>query len=177
MGKMRKNEKRKTKNEKFSGFTLIEVITVSGIMALFSITLISVFMASFRGGTKSQLLQRIRQDGDYVLTSMSREIKKAKTIDNITDCEEPAGAAELELTLVDGSSITYSLSSDKIASDSSFLTGTAGKAENLNFRCYVVRPGKQIVTISFTLTGGNVSSQAQEKLSQGFATSVSTREH
>jgi len=173
---MRKNEKRKTKNEKFSGFTLIEVITVSGIMALFSITLISVFMASFRGGTKSQLLQRIRQDGDYVLTSMSREIKKAKTIDNIANCV--AGAADLQLTLVDGSSITYSLSSDKIASDSSFLTGTAGKAENLNFRCYVVRPGKQIVTISFTLSAGEeTGSQAQEKLTQNFATSVSTREH
>ena len=166
---MRKNEKRKTKNEKFSGFTLIEVITVSGIMALFSITLISVFMASFRGGTKSQLIQRIRQDGDYALVSMSREIKKAAKIDNC--------GADLQLILVDGSLVNYSLSSGRIASDSSYLTGNAATVENLIFGCDEGETGNQIVTISFTLTGGNVSSQAQEKLSQGFATSVSTREH
>lgn len=154
---------------KIKGFTLIEVITVSGIMALFSITLISVFMASFRGGIKSQLIQRIRQDGDYVLSLMSREIKKAAEIDN---CGE-----DLQLTLVDGSVIRYWESADRIASDSSFLTGTASKAENLNFDCVVGETGNQIVTISFTLTGGEAGSQAQEKLSQEFATSVSTREH
>lgn len=159
------------------GFTLIEVLAVSGIMALFSITLISILMASFRGGTKSQLLQRIRQDGDYVLTSMSREIKKAKTIDNIADCVSVSGATELQLTLVDTSTINYSLSGTQIASDSSFLTGTAGQAENLNFRCYVGQTGNQIVTISFTLAAGEAASQAQEKLIQNFATSVSTREH
>lgn len=154
---------------KNSGFTLIEVITVSGIMALFSITLISVFMASFRGGTKSQLIQQIRQDGDYALTSMSREIKKATKIDNC--------GADLQLTLVDGSAIRYWQSADRIASDSSYLTGTVGKAENLSFSCYVGQIGNQIVTISFTLTAGGVASQAQEKLNQEFATSVSTREH
>lgn len=148
---------------------MIEVITVSGIMALFSITLISVFMASFRGGTKSQLIQRIRQDGDYALTSMSREIKKAIKIDNC--------GANLQITLVDGSAIKYWQSADRIASDSSFLTGTVGKAGNLSFSCYVGQIGNQIVTISFTLTAGGAGSQAQEKLSQEFATSVSTREH
>ena len=160
------------KNTKF-GFTLIEVMTVSGIMALFSVTLIGVFMASFRGGSKAQLIQRIRQDGDYALTSMSREIKKAKTIDSC--------GADLQLTLVDGSSIMYSLSSDKIASGSSalpassYLTGT-GKAENLNFNCVVGQTGNQIVTMSFTLTAGVAASRAEEKLSQDFATSVSTRQ-
>lgn len=157
-------------NKKNVGFTLIEVITVSGIMALFSITLISVFMASFRGGTKSQLIQRIRQDGDYALSSMSREIKKAKTIDS-------CGADLLTFTLVNGSEINYSLSSGRIASDSSYLTGNAATAGSLIFSCDEGETGNQIVTISFTLTGGNASSQAQEKLSQGFATSVSTRQH
>ena len=143
------------------GFTLIEVITVSGIMALFSITLISVFMASFKGGTKSQLIQRIRQDGDYALTSMSREIKKAAKIDSC--------GADLQMTLVDGSAIKYWQSAERIASDSSFLTGTAGKAENLSFSCYVGSTGNQIVTMSFTLTSGETVAE--------FATSVSTREH
>ncbi len=159
------------------GFTLIEVITVSGIMALFSITLISILMASFRGGTKSQLLQRIRQDGDYVLTSMSREIKKATKI--------ACGAGKLTLTMpyIDitthlPAEILYKEELFRVASDSAFLTGTAGKVENLSFSCYVVRPGKEIVTISFTLSAGEeAGSQAQEKLSQDFATSVSTREH
>lgn len=153
------------------GFTLIEVLTVSGIMALFSITLISVFMASFRGGIKSQLIQRIRQDGDYALTSMGREIKKAAKIDSCL------GTDLLTFTLVDGSEINYSLASGKIASDGSYLTGNAATAEDLIFSCDEGETGNQIVTISFTLTGGEAGSQAQEKLSQEFATSVSTREH
>lgn len=164
MGKIKKSQPRRN----VGGFTLIEVITVSGIMALFSISLISVFMATFRGGSKSQLIQRIRQDGDYALSSMSREIKKTTKIDSC--------GADLQLTLADGSLIKYWLSADRIASDSSFLTGTAGKAENLNFICVVGETGNQIVTVSFTLTGGEAASQAQEKLSQEFATSISTRQ-
>jgi len=167
-----------------SGFTLIEVLTVSGIMALFSITLISILMASFRGGTKSQLLQRIRQDGDYVLTSMSREIRRTAEINNITDCVDVGGVTNLQLTLPDTTTIKYWRDGDKIASasgdgitDRSDLTGTAGKAENLSFNCYEGDTGNQIVTISFTLSGAVVSPQAQEKLIQKFATSVSTREH
>ncbi len=137
---------------------------MSGIMALFSITLISVFMASFRGGTKSQLIQRIRQDGDYVLSTMSREIKRTVEVESC--------GTELQLKLVDGSPIRY-----RVASDSSFLTGTVGKAEDLIFSCEMGQTGHQIVTISFSLTSGGPESQAQEKISQGFATSISTREH
>lgn len=168
---------------KFSGFTLIEVLTVSGIMALFSITLISILLASFRGGTKSQLLQRMRQDGDYVLTSISRDIKRVDEIINIANCEAPGGVGNLQLTLADGNTIEYSLLNDplfgdRIASDSGYLTGRAGEAEDLSFSCIEGQTGNTIVTISFSLVaGGGAGSQAQEKLSQEFATSVSTRQH
>jgi prepilin-type N-terminal cleavage/methylation domain-containing protein len=146
-----------------SGFTLIEVLTVSGIMALFSLTLIAIFLSTFRGGTKSQIIQQLHQDGDFALKSMTREIRKATTI--IT-CD--FGLTELNLLLPDNSEINYWLSDNRVASNSAFLTGGIGLVSNLTFDCLSGQLGNQIVTISFILTN--------EQWTQNFATSVATRQ-
>ena len=151
------------------GFTLIEVLTVSGIMALFSITLVAILLSTFRGGTKSQLTQQIHQDGDFALKAITREVRRADKI--------ACGAGELTLIMpYGGTPIVYKQSADRVASDSAFLTGELGKVSGLTFSCIDGSGGNQIVTIKFTLTAGEAASQAQEKLSQEFATSVSTRQ-
>lgn len=151
------------------GFTLIEMLTVSGIMALFSITLISVFLASFRGGTKAGLVQILRQNGDFALTAIVREVRRAEKI--------TCAGTELTVSKIDGGEIIYTNIDNRIASDSSYLTSPGLTVNNLNFICYDGQIGNQIMTASFTLTAGQESSQTQEKLSQEFATSVATRQH
>jgi len=152
-----------------SGFTLIELVTVSGIMALFSITLISVFMASFRGGSKGQLLQVVRQNGDFAITAMVKEIRAAESV--------ACNNAELSVGTIYGTTIVYDLSGSQVASDSANLTSLAAAVTDGSFNCILGNLGNQIVTIEFTLEAGNTNSQAQEKLNQSFATSVSTRQH
>lgn len=142
-----------------SGFTLIEVLTVSGIMALFSLTLIAIFLSTFRGGVKAQAMQQLHQDGDFALKSITREIKKATTV---------VCGADLRLLLPDNSEIRYWLSTNRVASDSAFLTGGTGLASDLVFSCLSGQLGNQIITISFTLTN--------ENFTQNFATSVATRQ-
>jgi len=64
---------------------------------------------------------------------------------------------------------------DKIASNSAYLTGDDNEASDLSFSCFEGNNGS-VVTISFTLTAGSgTGSQAQEKLTQSFSTSVSVR--
>lgn len=154
---------------KSQGFTLIEMLTVSGIMALFSITLISVFLASFRGGTKAGLVQALRQNGDFVLTAITREVRRAERIS--------CAGTELTVTKTDGGEIVYTISGDRIASDSSFLTNPIAAVDSLSFTCADGEIGNQILTIRFTLRAGEETSQVQEKLNQVFATSVATRQH
>lgn len=168
---------------KNKGFTLIEVLTVSGIMALFSITLVAILLSTFRGGGKAQLLQQIHQDGDFALKAITREVRRAD--------EVACGADDLTLTMpyIDITThlpalIVYNkklftdgvISINRVASDSAYLTGILGEVSGLTFSCIDGSGGNQIVTIKFTLTAGEPSSQAQEKLSQEFATSVSTRQ-
>lgn len=157
-----------------AGFTLIEVITVSGLMALFALTIISIFLATLRGGNKAQLIQRLHQDGDFALNTIAGTIRNSVS----ADCTD-----DLKVTMPTGAVITFSLIDDngvtRVASDSSyFLTGNIGSASSLSANCYDGYLGNQVVSLEFTLTAGQAAgSQVQEKLSQTFATSVSTRQH
>ncbi len=156
------------------GYTLIEVLTVSGIMALFSLTLIGIFLATMRGGTKSQLISSVHQEGDFALRSMTRMIREAESV----DC-----AGDFTLVAKDGGSTVFSLVEDegidKIASNSSkFLTSALAEAADLDFVCYQADTGNQVVTVSFTLSKGQEDGyKSFEKIVQSFATSVSTRQY
>ena len=155
------------------GYTLIEVITVTGIMALISLTLVGIFLATIRGGTKAQVVQQVHQNGDFALRSMSRLIRAS---DRVSSCGNTIAVEQ-----VDGSDTVFSIvedgDADRIASNSSqFLTSTTHQVSDLLFTCYDGDLGNQVVTVEFTITaGGEVGAQSQEKFTQEFATSVSTR--
>ncbi|MEA3355286.1 MAG: type II secretion system protein [Patescibacteria group bacterium] len=157
--------------KKTNGYTMIEILTVSGIMALFSLTLIGIFLATIRGGTKAQLISGIHQEGDFALKSMTKMIRESKSID---DC-----SGDLTLTSKDEGLTVFSLVDDKIASNSTqFLTSSLAEASLLSFSCFEGSTGNQIVTISFTLTAGqDQGSKISEKAVSSFATSVSTRQY
>ncbi len=152
------------------GFTLIEIVVVAGIMALFSLTLIGVFLATVRSGSKAQLLQAGHQEGDFALQQMADVVRGAKAVS--------CGGDSITVTSASGSEIIFSSVDSRVASDSSFLTGTLAEVTNLNFDCFPGRLGNQVVTLTLELNarpaGGG---QVQEQFVQEFATSVSTRQY
>jgi len=155
------------------GFTLIEIVVVAGVMSLFSITLIGVFLATLRGETKSQVTQLVHQEGDLVIKQMSRTIREAETV--------VCNGSQATVTMPAGNTIRYSLVNDdgvvRVASDSSnFLSGKAAEATVLSFICDPSFIGNQVVTIRLELSQ-NPTGQIQEKSVQSFATSISTRQH
>jgi len=171
------------------GFTLIEILVVSGIMVLFSLTIVSLFLSTIRGNTKTQVMQKVRQDGDFALKTMTRLIKNADSVEIGSGCTE-VGTTDVSIDVNDiyGGTTTFSLvewgadAIDRIASNSGgidyFLTGITVNTSDLNFTCYEMSLGNQIVTISFTLTiGGEAGLQAQEKEEQEFKTSASLRKY
>ena len=157
------------------GFTLVEIVVVAGIMALFSLTLIGIFLATIRSGGKSQLAQAVHQEGDFALKRIGSTIRSSQAVSCAGD--------EINVTTSSGAEIIFSLVADggltRVASDSSnFLTGKLAEAGSLNFSCYQGTLGNQVVTISFELNTHPLSSgQVQEQFQQEFATSVSTRQY
>ncbi len=157
------------------GFTLIEIVVVAGIMALFSLTLISVFLATVRGGGKSQLMQAIHQEGDFALKRMGSTIRSSAAV--------TCGAGSITVADPGGAEIIFSSVNDngltRVVSDSSnFLTGVLAEVTSMSFSCYQGSLGNQVVTIRFELnTNPAGGGQAQEKFTQKFSTSVSTRQY
>lgn len=157
---------------KMKGFTLIELLAVTGIMALLALTIVSIFLATLRGGTKAQLIQRLHQDGDYALKTIASTIKNGSAV----TC-----GADLLVDTPEGAVITFSVVDDngvsRIASDSSrFLTGTLATVSNFSANCYESYLGNQVVSLSFTMTAGQqAAAQIQEQFTKNFATSASTR--
>jgi prepilin-type N-terminal cleavage/methylation domain-containing protein len=163
-----------SKISKNSGFTLIEVVVVAGIIALFSVTLVSVFLATMRGGNKSQLIQIVHQEGDFALKTMANVIRGA---DQVT-----CGGGSIDIVTLTGSVINFSTLDDngiiRVASDSStFLTGNRATVTNLDFACASGVLNNQVVTINLELSVEPTGGQIQEKTVQTFATSVSTRQY
>ncbi|MEK7513539.1 MAG: type II secretion system protein [Patescibacteria group bacterium] len=153
------------------GFTLIELMVVVVIFALFSVTLMGLLLATLRGSNKAQLTQVLHQEGDYALMNMARTIRQGKSA--------ACGSGQITVENNDGGTIIFSRvlneSVYKIASNSSqFLTGTRGTVSNLAFTCYVNETGQTTVTLGFTLAAMS-GVQVQEKFTQDFATSVSLR--
>lgn len=164
-------------NNPSQGFTLIEIVVVAGIMALFSLTLISVFLATVRSGSKAQLLQAGHQEGDFALRQMAQVIRGAEAV----VCSP--GGDSITITGTSGSEIIFSVVPDggfpRVASDSSrWLTGKLAEVTNLSFVCYSSELGNYVVTLTLELNarpaGGG---QVQEQFIQEFATSVSTRQY
>lgn len=157
-------------NKANQGFTLIEIVVVAGIMALFSLTLIGVFLATVRSGSKAQLVQAGHQEGDFALRQMAEVIRGAKTVS--------CGGDSITVTTTSGSEIIFSSTDNRVASDSSYLTGTLAEVTNLNFDCFPGRLGNQVVTLTLELnTNPAGGGQVQEQFTQEFATSVSTRQY
>jgi hypothetical protein len=116
------------------------------------------------------LLQAGHQEGDFALQQMAQVIRGAKSVS--------CGGGSITVTGTSGSEIVFSELNNRIASDSSYLTGTLAEVTNLNFDCYPGQLGNQVVTLTLELNarpaGGG---QVQEQFVQEFATSVSTQQY
>ena len=72
-----------------SGFTLIELLIVVAMAASVTTIVVGVIASTLRGANKSITINKVRENGNYAISQMSRTIKYAKTIEggkvNITD--------------------------------------------------------------------------------------------
>ena len=147
-----------------TGYTLIELMVVVGIIGILMMAVIGVFLTSVRGSSSAKLEAKIKRQGDYAISLMERNIRSAS---GQPDCGSGVGVA-----FVAGNGLAKSYGFDAqrrtiVDQQNEPLLGTDVEVTSARFTCQGLSVG-----IEFELTaGGNMG----KNVSQRFATMVTIR--
>jgi len=163
-----------------SGFTLIEIIVVVGILGIIMIMGSNLFFSILRGSTKTKILQLVKQNGDYAISVMGRMIRNARSVSG--------SGSSITIVNPDGRPTTFSCSdldangANEISSNSARLINDEVKVINNCSNVFSVIAGEvgtrpDVVTINFTLSQAGVTTRPEERASVNFQTTISLRNY
>lgn len=169
-----------------NGFTLIEILVSTGIIALISGVSAQIFLTASRNAVKSDLIRNIKQNGEYSLESMSRMIQSARSIPACTGASSASFAIENQDDGVTTFGCVLDGTVPRIASGSAIGTAyltTAGLTlggatcaqSSLTFLCTPRSGLPSTVQITFTLSQIGDQTKAYEEASVPFQTTVMLR--
>lgn len=72
--------RRKIVPERSEGFTLVEMLVVIAVLSIFGVLFLTIFTRSLKGGNKSQMIGRIKQNGQAVLEVMDKTVRDADNV-------------------------------------------------------------------------------------------------
>ncbi len=173
------------------GFTLLEIIIASSIIAIMGVIISQTLSATTKSNSKVEMVKEVKQNGDFALSIMERMIRNSR---GITSTCTDAGSAASSLTLnnLDGGTTTVTClwdgSISRIASSSAsgidYLTGTnvtLGGTDctsaSLVFTCASLGSVPNTISIVFQLAQARVSPSLFEQASESFQSSISIRNH
>ncbi len=161
------------------GFTLIEVLTVSGIIITLSAIVLSILFASFRATSKSESLISLRYGGNAVLAQISKKIRYAKSLEDPASCVVPVTTDSITIIADDDRSIIYSCldSPSTIASNSvNLVDPRVFSISECSFTCSQPSvDSSPTIKINFLLSENISTSSAGEAESLPFQTSITFR--
>lgn len=180
-----------------SGFTLIEMIVVIGVIALLLPVVFGLFYLDITSQKKTVLLQETKRSGDNALSVFESLIHndavKIVSSDFATTLCDGAGTTEdlgSSVSFKDrhGSYFTFTLDSSdidsiKIASDSSvaptaYLTSSAVSVSPLTFSCTRTASfAPPYISVQFTVTQAGSPSRGEDKDSLPYSTIIKLRNY
>ena len=136
-----------------TGFTLIELVVVTGLISMLLITISSMFMATLTSNLKTTIRQQIKEEGGYVLSQIEFMLRNsAKLEPNSNNIICATGMKKIKFSNPDGFTTELSLSGGQIASNSATLHSSSLFASNLNFDCARNPGGEYYVDTLFSLS-------------------------
>lgn len=173
------------------GYTIIELLTVVGILVVISGLIAGILYSTLRGSNKTKVSTAVAQNGTYALSVIADSVVSAYSVtaingNPIIDCTASPSGKIIALKKSDGSTISFSCANNTIASGSASLLDTSqvkidtSSLSNCYFYCY--QPNSDpystpIVGFGFTITDKNTSTLLENKASSTFNTSVSLRNY
>lgn len=173
----------KKRLNKDNGFTLIEIMVVTGMMIVLSVVSVNIFFAILRASIKAEIIKNAKQEGSYALSVMERMIRNARKING--DCA--SDMTTLEILNPDNQVSTFTFSGNTIASSSgsptvNLISYPNDPAKNYTISSYGFDCSQNsetsnlpVVTISFSLGKGVASLRAEDKVNLNFKTTVTLR--
>lgn len=174
-----------------AGFTLFELLVSLFILTTIGSIILGIFIVSVRSTTKVNNIQLIRQNGNFVLSQMSRMIQFSQEFSGVsvdgstfvTTCQAPGASLtqykHVKFKSIDDGETTFSCSASpsSIASNSAALIDTNVLAvSNCSFTCtQISQDTPQTVGITFTLSKIGTTNLIEDPSPQQFQTSVTLR--
>lgn len=151
------------------GFSLVEVIIGTIIIAIMSLLFASILFNLLKGSIKADANREVKQTGDYALSIMETKIRNAQKLDNtVVTCDQDGeDNSTIKVENFDGSSYQYETDfmADRIRetysplalpSQVSYLTSDKVKVSTpLTFNCKLNLGGRSLITVSFGLNYKN----------------------
>ncbi len=183
------------------GFTLIELLAVMVIMVSVGAVITSIIVSALRSGNKSQTINDVRENGNYVLSQMSKMITFSKHLDGLstgatdaygnliydTNCvlasttpaPTPAVYKYIKITSFDNGQTVFNCDSTgigKIASNSVSMINPNFSVTNCSFTCMQADNSvSPTIDINFTLGKNTSSLFSENRVSIPFETSLTLR--
>lgn len=178
------------------GYTLIELLAVIIILVSVGTIITAILVTSLRGGNKSNTTNEVRQNGNYIISQMSKMIAYARSFDGVStdgvtytaDCtvtQPPAPTPTfapvlyryIKITSFDGGQTVFSCTASSIASNGAVLTNSANlNVSSCSFYCSqanVLAP--PTVNVNFTLSKANSGFFVENQTTIPFETSITPR--
>lgn len=135
------------------GFTLVETLVVIALFVIVGGLSVNLLFSAMKSSTKSAMMNQIKQNGDYALAIMERNIRNAKKV--VSPCDG-SSLNPLIIQNSDGTNTDFyvNVSNGIIYQDTTPLTSNNLKlTDSSNIISCNQETGKPAnVTISFTLT-------------------------
>jgi len=192
------------KNQKSQkGYTLVELLAVIAVVIVVGVIISGILVSSLRGGSKSNVLDNVRQNGNNAIAQMSKMILYAQYFNGVstngqfftTNCTQapvvspsptpaPVNFKYLKITSFDGHQTIFSCSNtDSITGDVTISSGSASLIDNstvvldtCSFSCLQNNIGQPaIIGINFTLSQKTSSTFSEKKATIPFYTSITIR--
>jgi prepilin-type N-terminal cleavage/methylation domain-containing protein len=183
-------------NKSQKGYTLIELLAVIIILVTVGALITSILVTSLRGGNKSNNVNDVRQNGNYIVSQMSKMIAYSRSFDGVStdgvnyvnDCTvvqppaptpsiAPVAYSYIKITSFDGGQTVFSCTGSSIASNGASLTNTTNlNVSSCSFYCSqtnVLAP--PTVNINFSLSKINSGFFVENQTTIPFETSVTPR--
>lgn len=148
---------------KKNGFTLIEVLTSVAVVAIISIVVVQSFVTIIRSNNKTEALKEVKQNGDYIVNLISRQVQNATEIDPVCDSAlgntltvrkvNPDGTVEYDNTFSYDSGLGTVYLTDNLDATPTPVAITSNKvfAETMTFSCSDVRGKRAKVAVAVTM--------------------------
>ncbi len=184
------------------GFTLLELLVASGVIAFVSVIITQVLFSSIHLNTKTEVIKELKQTGEMTLGAMSRMIQNAASVMvsqcNLSTDDPKQIVPTVEITALNGGITTIECIDDAIAGvtriasmsasriDPLYITnsnvtlidntGASGCSNQpLQFTCVGVGGIPTSLSVRFRLRQKNLAATSYESAFETFQTTISVR--